>query len=51
MLVSCPYFVDRRRCVRLLTILLATLVCLAPNQEARAHPGHGSKVILGVLKE
>lgn len=32
-------------------LLLTPVVCLALSLEARAHPGHGSKVVLGTLKE
>jgi hypothetical protein len=30
---------------------VVALVCLAAPVTARAHPGHGSKVVLGTLKE
>ena len=40
-----------RRSVRVLTILLTALACLVAPLAARAHPGHGSKVGLGTLKE
>jgi len=32
-------------------VALAALVCLAAPVIAREHPGHGSKVVLGTLKE
>ena len=34
-----------------LVALVATLVCVAAPVSAREHPGHGSKVVLGTLKE
>jgi hypothetical protein len=34
-----------------LTIVLAALVCLTAPRAADGHPGHGSKVVLGTLKE
>jgi hypothetical protein len=42
----------RRRRVRCcLPVALAALVCLASPLGAAEHPGHGSKVVLGTLKE
>lgn len=40
-----------RKSIRVLTILLTALACLVVPVAARAHPGHGSKVVLGTLKE
>ena len=34
-----------------LAIMLAALVCLIAPRAADEHPGHGSKVVLGTLKE
>ncbi len=31
--------------------MLATLVCVAAPVTAREHPGHGSKVVMGPLRE
>ena len=41
----------RRRMSCCLPIVLAALVCSASPLGAREHPGHGSKVVLGTLKE
>ncbi len=45
----------KRRVAIVLTVRLATLVAalvwLAAPATAREHPGHGSKVVLGTLKE
>lgn len=45
---------NRRSAIALtasLSALVAALVCLAAPVTAREHPGHGSKVVLGPLKE
>jgi hypothetical protein len=35
----------------ILTLILMALVCVASPLSASEHPGHGSKVVLGTLKE
>lgn len=40
-----------RQPVWIVTLLLTAVVCLAAPLGAREHPGHGSKVVLGALRE
>ncbi|MGE0362905.1 MAG: hypothetical protein AB7R67_19490 [Vicinamibacterales bacterium] len=40
-----------RPAVRVLPFILAALVSVASPLTAREHPGHGTKVVLGTLKE
>ena len=50
-LVAPPHAMGRRLAVVTVTLLLTGLAGLALPLAAREHPGHGSKVVLGTLKE